>query len=509
MGSTEGLMGRVGERRSRYPAAPLSLAGALTLLLVSLSASFLGEPRRVATARSEHLAAHPSILVISVDTLRRDRLGCYGYAEARTPNIDTLAQQSAVFDDATSPIPLTGPSHVTMLTGRYPTAHGVEANGVRIPAQSRTVAEALRSAGYSTAAFVSGWTLRNEAVGLADRFDHYDDMLGGSWAFANVLDGFSLGRAAVRAAQKVTGYELLAHERLGVQTTERALSWLAAQGEQPFFAVVHYFDTHGPHIRPSPSAISGAVAPAFDYRQAPRLQRAVLADPARVKETLRAYDDEIAYVDSQVGALLTGLDRLGRRDDTFVVFTADHGESLTEHGWYFDHGEFVYETCVRVPLLIRFPDRRYAGIRWARQVRLVDLAPTILELGGIDSDLAPVDGESVLAILEGNDTAARASFGSIRQGNGDESRARYYVRANGYKLIWNFDGRERVWRQPAYEEIYELTSDPNEERNLVGAAPPALAELRRTLRAWIPEDPRRMPEPAGDVRERLHALGYL
>ena len=127
---------------------------------------------------SDSSSDKPSIVLISVDTLRRDHLGCYGYAKARTPSIDNLAKESVLFEDATSPIPLTGPSHVTMLTGDYPITHGVGANGVRIGETVKTVPEILREMGYRTAAFVSGWTLKDESVGLSNRFGTYKDEFG-------------------------------------------------------------------------------------------------------------------------------------------------------------------------------------------------------------------------------------------------------------------------------------------------------------------------------------------
>jgi arylsulfatase A-like enzyme len=480
-------------------------------LVVSVAIAIAGRPRTASTvtaAPSGRAARPANVLLISIDTLRRDHLGCYGYEDASTPSIDALAGESAVFDDATSPIPLTGPSHVTMLTGLYPTSHGAEDNGIRIPVRATTVADTLAGGGYRTAAFVSGWTMADRAVGLGDRFEHYDDDLA-RWPFVDeaVLE-LAAGSMAARAVAKLGGPKLVLNERLGAHTTERAVRWRRRRDDRPFFALVHYFDTHGPHVAPSEAALDGGIAPVFDYRAKASVQHEILADPALLANAIGAYDDEVTYVDREVGKLLRELDALGVRGSTYVILTADHGESLTEHGWYFDHGEFLYETCVRVPLMIRFPDARHRATRWPQQVRLVDVAPTILDIAGMEP-AATLEGASLLALVEGTDSSPRTSFGSIRQGKGDGSRARYYVRKDGYKLIWNLDGRERVWRRPAYEELYDLRSDPDEERNVIGEAPAVLSGLREALSDWMPVQPPNVATPSRDLRERLRALGYM
>ncbi|MCI0604264.1 sulfatase-like hydrolase/transferase [bacterium] len=477
------------------------------LLLICILFSFWNRSR-IAT-QDASAKGKPNILLISVDTLRRDRLGCYGYQAARTPHIDALARQSVLFEDAVSPIPLTGPSHVTMLTGLYPHRHGVPANGIRLSKNLITVPETLAKAGYETAAFVSGWTLKNDSVGLSTKFAHYGEDFSCTRIFPDSILKLTVPRVLVRLTGSVIGYHLEHRERPAEATTRDVLSWLSGKRNRPFFLMVHYFDPHGPHIDPSNVTSSHRdTAAVFDYSQPAEIKRQILSDPSRVERVKQAYDREISYTDSQFGLLMDKLKELKLDQNTVVIFTADHGESLTEHGWYFDHGEYLYETCVLVPLLIRFPGKSQMKTRISHQVRLVDLAPTILEITG-QKMANKIDGESLIPILKGTESQPRVSFGELQQGSGDSSRSRYYVRMNGYKLIWNFDRRELTHPVPAYEELYDLSSDPNEEHNLISTAPPVLEYLRSAMKSRLPQRLYDLQSPESDVREQLEALGYL
>jgi arylsulfatase A-like enzyme len=423
-------------------------------------------------------------------------------------------------------MPLTGPSHTTMLTGLYPALHGAHENGMPIRADVVTVPELLSRAGYRTAAFVSGWTLKDAACGLASRFDHYDEDFSPSRLFPDAVLDIGLVRLAAQAS-KAAGHRVEQLERLGERSTARALAWLALHrqrhrqrhrerhGTPPFFAFVHYFDTHGPHEAPppcdrmyDPDYVGDAKDVLYRTHSVEARQR-LISNPRAVEHLTAMYNGEVSYVDDQIGRLLDGLATLGLAANTLVIFTADHGESLTEHGFYFDHGEFLYDTDVHVPLIVRFPDRRHAGTRQPAEVRLVDLAATILGVAGV-RPAAATDGRSLLALLDGAEPAGeRTSFGCIHYGQFDNARSRYYARAGGYKLIWNFDRREELSDRPAYEELYDLTADPAELHNLVGVAPPPLDALRTQMRAWAAEKRRPGAGPSEGVRERLRALGYL
>ena len=249
----------------------------------------------VVVLRWRHAPARPAILLITIDTLRADRVGAYGFRTVPTPALDNLAAQGTRFTAAYATVPLTLPAHVSMLSGRLPVEHSVRTNdGYRVADEVPMVAEALRAAGYRTAAFVGSAVLRRE-TGIARGFDIFDD---------NVGPG-----GARRAADVVAA----------------ASTWLDSAGSHPFFLWVHLFDPHLPYDPPEPFAS--------------RFQG-------------RPYDGEVAYTDGAVGQLLTRLDAAGLATRTHVIAAADHGEGLGDHGEC-SHGVLLYDTTVLVPLLVR------------------------------------------------------------------------------------------------------------------------------------------------------------
>lgn len=454
----------------------------------------------------------PNVLLISVDTLRSDRLGCYGYARARTPVIDAFSKESALFEQATSPLPYTGPSHTSMLTGLYPVHHGTLVNGTPLKDGAVTIADLFSGEGYRSAAFISGYTLKDAACGLASRFNYYDEDFSRWSILPEVVLKLHLLQHFTTVGSML-GYYQEPLERAAEPTTDRVLSWLSHNRDKPFFLFVHYFDAHSPHSPPPP--YDKMHDP--DYHGDPTLLRdfqpgemrlRILSDSRYVEHLKALYDGEISYVDTQIGRLLKALRELELAEDTLVIFTADHGESLTEHNFFFNHGHYLYETCVRVPLIIRFPDRRYAGVRKNNQVRLVDLAPTILEITGTKGKLT-YDGHSLLPVLTASEKQERVSFGSTHFQKRHDSRSRYYVREKGYKLIWNFDEREPFSSHPVFEELYDLNVDGGELNNLIFQQPQVLEILRKDLGSWIQHWPSKTEGLSEEVKERLRALGYL
>ena len=291
-------------------------------------------------------AAGFNLLLITLDTVRADRLGAYGYAGVETPNLDRLASEGVRFAEAGSPVPLTLPAHATILSGLLPPRHGVRNNGAeRFPEEPATLATRLAAAGYRTGAFIGAFVL-DRRFGLGRGFDRYDDEI-----------------PRERAAD-------LDAERPGRVVTDRALAWLSEKSEKPFFAWVHLYDAHAPYAPPEPF-------------------RTLYAD--------RPYDGEIAEVDAQVGRLLAELDRLGIAGRTVVVVVGDHGEALGEHG-ELTHGLLLYEPSLHVPLLLRAPGVLPTGWVVETPVSLVDLAPTLAGL--LDCPLSaktdrPLDGRDL------------------------------------------------------------------------------------------------------------------
>ncbi len=305
------------------------------------------------------LSAQPNVLVLTLDTTRADRLGCYGHAEAKTPNLDALAARGTRFESAYSPVPLTLPAHATLWTGLQPPEHSIHDNGRN--ALSPTVphmAAALHDAGWSTGAFLSSAVL-DSAFGLARGFDEYDDQMS-----AVDADG-----------------EAEPPQRSGDQTTDAAIAWLR-DAPEPFLAWVHYYDPHSTYEPPEPWK-------------------------SRLKSP---YDGEIAFMDDQIGRVLAALAARGALANTIVVAVADHGEALGEHGET-THGLFVYDATLHIPLILAAP--KLAPHVERTPVEMADIAPTVLELCGLPRWEG---GRSLVPALRGESLAPRTVYGESEYG---------------------------------------------------------------------------------------------
>jgi arylsulfatase A-like enzyme/Flp pilus assembly protein TadD len=312
----------------------LLLVLALPLLLV-VGAGYYASPRgRLAPRREPGL----NVLLITIDTLRADRLPAYGYRGVETPNLDALRRDGVLFENAYSHCPLTLPSHVSLLTGLLPPAHGVRNNlGYRFDAASHpTLPLLLKRADYATGAFVSAWVLRPE-TGLGAGFDSYRAVSGGTD-----------GRGSVAEIQ-----------RPGRETVALALEFVAAHRGQPFFLFVHLYEPHAPYAPPSPQRERWGAT----------------------------YEGEIAAADAALGDLVEGLKRNAVYDDALVVLASDHGEGLGEHGEE-EHGILLYREVLHVPLIVKRPRAAGAGSSVDRTVGLVDVLPTVAESVGIPAPAA-------------------------------------------------------------------------------------------------------------------------
>ncbi len=385
-----------------------------------------------------------SVLLITIDTLRADHVGAYGWTRARTPTLDRLARDGVRFDRAFAAAPITLPSHATILTGRYPPGHGSRDNGMAISPQAPTLADLLQAAGLSTAAFVAAFPL-NHQFGLARGFQLYSDRL------PRGTDGRP------------------ANERPAADVANEAIAWLQSHRNDRFFAWVHFFEPHAPYG--SPSSPADAARPAIDR-----------------------YDDEIAIADREAGRVI---DALGpATGDTAIVVAGDHGEAFGEHG-EFAHSIFVYDTTLRVPLIVRAPDGA-SGVVIAEPVTLADVAPTLASLAG--APMHDVDGIDLRPALSGRAPAARElyaeSFAPLVEFGWAPLRV---VRDRGWKLI-----------AAPRPELYDVANDPNERDDLAARERQAAARLdQHVARYSAPSLP---PSPLGDLdREaaaRLRALGY-
>jgi len=358
----------------------------------------------------------PNLLLITLDTTRADHLGCYGSATASTPNLDRIATEGALFETSIAVGSITLPSHLSLLTGQYPARHGVRLNGdFWPPDRGESLAGHLGQRGYSTAAVVSTYVLSAE-FGIAKGFAEYDEP--------------REERAVVPAGDQFRHQPIV--ERPADESTDRALELLAGSLTEPFFLWVHYYDPHGSYEPPEPFASQ-------------------FAD--------NLYDGEIAFVDAQIGRLLERLRADGRFDRTLVAVTADHGESLGEHGED-THGLFIYDATLRVPLLLRHAGEVAPGRRHDRLVSGVDLAPTLLDLLGLPA-LDGVEGQSFAAAARGQAMSARSAV---------YAESQLPLRAYGWSPLYALhDGRHKLIEAPQVE-FYDLRADPGETTNLASTS---------------------------------------
>ncbi len=389
----------------------------------------------------------PPILVISIDTMRADRLPDWGHRAGRTPQISSLVRDGVRFENAYAQVPLTLPSHVSMFTGLLPPLAGVRSNiGYRFDASAhRTIPGALRSeAGYATGAAVSSYVLRREA-GLATDFDFYDDAM-------EVSESSTLG----------------ALQRIGPETVDAALRWLASvPEEQPYFLFVHLFEPHFPYEPPA------SLASAFE-------------DP---------YDGEIAAADAALESLLAALRRRGDYERSLVILLSDHGEGLGDHGER-EHGLLLYRESLHVPLVLKLPNQERSGSTVSEPVGLFDLFPTIAEMVGIAGPAEPA-GQPLLRV-RGDRSPPRRIYSET-----------LYPRLHlGWSELRSLvDERHHAIVGPD-PELYDLLADPAERRNLRLDRRREYAEMAEEL-SRIPLDFEPPPPASSEEMARLAALGYL
>lgn len=381
-----------------------------------------------------------NVVLVTIDTLRADRLGCYGYAKIRTPNLDRLAQRGVLFEHAMAQAPLTAPSHASIFTGLNPTTHQVrDSGGFILQPSHTTLAEILQAKGWDTAAFVGSAVLKNR-FGFEQGFSHYDDQMPQSGPAAMAVE-FPERRAAA--------------------VVDRALAWLNSRSGRPYFLWVHVFDPHSPYDPPPP---------------------------------FRGYDGEVAYTDQQLGRLFDAVERKSP-GNTLIAVLSDHGESLSEHGEY-THGVFLYDSTLRIAFLVAGPGVP-AGLRVKPQVRSIDLLPTILDLLG-GKPPQGIHGTSLRPAFSGGKNSADESYAETLYTKLNmgwvELRA---LRTNRWKYI----------RAPK-PELYDLSSDPGETVNVIGAHPAEARQFEAKLAAAGEEKVETAMVGRSTIAQ-LKSLGYL
>ena len=403
----------------------------------------------LAGCRADALGPYPnaSVILVSIDTLRADRLPLYGYAKGATPHLDALGREAMVFERAYSHCPLTLPAHASLFTGLLPPRHGVRDNqGFSLGSDKRTLAARFRAAGFDTGASVSAYVLRS-ATGIGQGFDAYDD--------AFPVD------ASVEA--------LSAQQRDGAQSVESLLRWIEARPDSKrFFAFLHLYEPHAPY-----------------------------APPAAFGRLPDAYDGEVAYADDLVGRLLTRLRERGLLDRAIVAVTSDHGEGLGDHGEQ-EHGVFLYREALHVPLIVRLPGGAKAATRIAGAVGQVDIPATLLDLAGL-----PADG------MDGRSQRPAIAKGSVepRPVYAETFFPRYHF--GWSELLAVTDERYRYIHAPR-PELYDARLDPAERVDVAQQRPDAARAMAVWLETAVGRVEAAAPSAVpAEVAENLKALGYV
>ncbi len=421
-----------------------------------------------------------NVVLISIDTLRPDRLGCYGHTRNTSPSIDAFAKRSALFLNAVSQAPSTLPSHASLLTSLNPSAHGATFS-TRHPLSEDwpTLAEVLLKEGYRAGAFVAPGQM-SRVFGLDQGFEVYDDQGGG-----------------VQAISK------------------RAIAWLDSVRTEPFFLFLHCLDVHAPYFAPSKFTRPFLVGDQSELPDTISIALLELINRGEIQITeadrqhiLNMYDAGINFTDHFIGRVLQNLDTLGLSQSTVVVLLSDHGEEFAEHGAVGMHSHTVYDEVLRVPLIMSIPGVTRPGQTVPEMVRLIDVVPTLLDV--LDVEAPPtVRGRSLLPFLgEGVLPGEEPSIGEMEPSPTGKGRV-VSVRTRRYKLV--YDGPQDSHR------LYDLLRDPLETTDVSGSSPEVVERLLAVLDAYREEAKAYRQQVAGadtvavggELRDQLKALGYL
>lgn len=407
--------------------------------------------RRESGTRAVKRDARLNVLLVTLDTTRADRLGCYGYLGGRTPNLDALAAGGVLFRNVYAQVPLTLPSHCSIMTGTTPLGHGVHNNGSYVLAPDRTtLAERLKERGFRTAAFVASFSV-DSRFGLDQGFDLYDDSFEAGMPFKPVNS-----------------------ERPADAVAALFSSWIDGTGPEPFFAWVHFFDPHLPYRPPAPYSREFASNP---------------------------YDGEIAFMDEAIGRVIGKLRERGLLERTLVVLAGDHGEAFGEKVET-GHGVFLYDGTLKVPLILHYPGHLPAGKIVPSRVRLTDILPTVLDLAGLPAP-GGIDGGSLVPLIEREGGKDRETYIET-----------FYPRENyGWSELTGLISGDWKYIQAPKPELYNLRDDPVETLNHAASAGDEATALDRKLEALVRRSAgvtdSRAKALTAEEQERLRSLGYV
>ena len=465
------------------------------------------------------------ILLVTVDTLRADHLSAYGYPRKTSPTLDRLAAEGVRFELPIVQWPKTGPSFASMLTSTYPKDNGIVRQiGIPVPEEMTLLAERLSEAGYATRAVVSNGALSRE-FGFHQGFEEYLE----SWRDPENPEATPIVAAPdtdPNGATRVTDLALHLADRL---TTERASQ--RESERRPFFLWVHYIDPHFPYSPPPEFADlfqndeHWEGEPKIRVTDRPRQQmagigyRQVLDNRTDLAFYVARYDAEIVYTDREIARLLAGLEERGLADRRLTVMTSDHGESLGEHYFYFDHGRFGFQTCLRVPLIFHYPDVLDPQVV-SEPTPLIDLSPTLLQVAGLlgQDETGWMSGRSLTTRLVGSrDGESKREVIFAEAGTATDQRWQRIATDGRFKLLLARTHVDQQWLAGVGQDrvLYDLDADPGETADVSKQHPKDFRRLDSALRRWL-RSPSGLERKATEgqemdeeTRRQLEALGYL
>jgi arylsulfatase A-like enzyme len=442
----------------------------------------------------------PNLFLITIDTLRTDHLHAYGYHRETSPTLDRLSQEGVLFENASTVSTRTTQSLAAMITGRYPQTIGVRALHEKLKANEVTLAEILKQHGYHTGMVISNAIVRN----------------------SNIEQGFD--------------FSIITPKReLALKSNELFLSWLKKNKNQPVFGWIHYEDPHIPYRAPEefrnrfdpdyrgiyeekfsfsifPNYIQEADRTSF---KAKLIFNHVRLSPKDLRRIQALYDAEIAYTDMAIAKLLEEMKSLGVMDNTLVVISSDHGESLVEHQYFFEHGDFVYEATMKVPLIFHWPSKILPGQRFNQSVRTIDILPTILSLLDIPDPPAGCEGKNLAGVVLGEEVIGNLPVYT-------ESGESFFLQHNPRRYIQGVRGKIRALREGKWKliftpteseailELYNLNTDPSETQNLVEKEPKRARKMAQNIQDWMKKGEYHIiPPRTKKTRKHLLSLGYL
>jgi arylsulfatase A-like enzyme len=429
-----------------------------------------------------------NVIIITIDTLRADHLACYGYDRPTSPRMDQFAERAVLFENVCCQSSQTLPSHTSIMVGTNPRTHGVISHESFLDEDITTLAEILKQRGYRTGAFISSHALDSK-YHLDQGFDTY-------WEVHKELS------IQERQLQKI-------QEKCA--TTDAALAWLEDASGSEFFLWIHWFDPHRPYDPP----------PAYLNRFAGDYRGMATSDPEFIMKVWREridltpgdvdylvgrYDGEVAFTDAQVGRVIDELESRGMTDNTILIVTADHGEILYEHEYYFGHDIGLYDECIMIPLIMKVPGHEAGGVRISHLVQSLDIMPTVLDVLGLKSP-ENLEGKSLVPLIDGGGQPTVEFAFSETFPFPEKCPPRHAVRTADAKLVWKESGDD-------IERLYfDLVADPVEQSNIYSSDLPGPAHLDSVLARWIAPaglHPARIPTAQETGRLRiLKSLGYV